>query len=86
MRQGIGYDAAMVSLDLALLYLQDGRTGEVRRVAEEMVTIFSAQDIHREATAALLLFQDAARREAVTAEMVREVAGALEAARGRGAS
>jgi tetratricopeptide (TPR) repeat protein len=82
-RQGIGYDAAMVSLDLALLYLKDGRTGEVRRVAEEMVAIFSAQDVHREATAALLLFQDAARREAVTAEMVREVGAYLEAARGR---
>ncbi|HKV11163.1 MAG TPA: hypothetical protein VJ725_23685 [Thermoanaerobaculia bacterium] len=81
-RQGIGYDAAMVSLDLALLYLKDGRTGEVRRVAEEMVPIFSAQDVHREATAALLLFQDAARREAVTAEMVREVGAYLEAARG----
>jgi tetratricopeptide (TPR) repeat protein len=82
-RQGIGYDAAMVSLDLALLYLKEGRTGEVRRVAEEMVPIFSAQDVHREATAALLLFQDAARREAVTAEMVREVGAYLEAARGR---
>jgi len=81
-RQGIGYDAAMVSLDLALLYLQEGRTGEVRRVAEEMVPVFSAQDVHREATAALLLFQDAARREAVTAEMVREVGAYLEAARG----
>ena len=44
-----------------------------------MVPIFSAQDVHREATAALLLFQDAARREAVT---VREVGAYLEAARG----
>jgi tetratricopeptide (TPR) repeat protein len=81
-RQGIGYDAAMVSLDLALLYLKDGRTGEVRRVAEEMVPLFAAQDVHREATAALVLFQDAARREVVTAEMVREVGAFLEAARG----
>jgi len=81
-RQGIGYDAAMVSLDLALLYLREGRTGEVRRVAEEMVPVFSAQDVHREATAALLLFQEAARREEVTAGLVREVAGFLKAARG----
>jgi tetratricopeptide (TPR) repeat protein len=79
-RQGIGYDAAMVSLDLALLYLKDGRTGEVRRVAEEMVPVFSAQDVHREATAALLLFQDAAWREEVPAELVREVGSYLEAA------
>jgi tetratricopeptide (TPR) repeat protein len=46
-RQGIGYDAAMVSLDLALLYLKEGRAGEVRRVAEEMVLIFAAQGVHR---------------------------------------
>ena len=82
-RQGIGYDAARVSLDLALLYLKDGRTEEVRRVAEEMVPVFAAQDVHREAMAALVLFQDAARREVVTAEMVREVGAYLEAARGR---
>lgn len=82
-RQGIGYDAAMVSLDLALLYLKDGRTEEVRRVAEEMVPVFAAQDVHWEAMAALVLFQDAARREVVTAEMVREVGACLEAARGR---
>ncbi|HSK80745.1 MAG TPA: hypothetical protein VLQ45_30100 [Thermoanaerobaculia bacterium] len=81
-RQGIGYDAAMVSLDLALLYVQEGRTGEVRRVAEEMVPIFAAQDVHREATAALRLFLEAARREEVTAGLVREVAGFLKAARG----
>ena len=82
MRQGIGYDAAMVSLDLALLYVQEGRTGEVRRVAEEMVPVFAAQDVHREAMAALRLFQEAARREEVTAGLVREVVGFLKAARG----
>src|SRR5207237_5522758 len=42
--QGIGYDAAMASLDLAVLYLRQGRTDEVRRLAEEMLPIFQAQD------------------------------------------
>ncbi|HYQ83224.1 MAG TPA: hypothetical protein VEP28_04355, partial [Rubrobacter sp.] len=42
--QGIGYDAAMVSLDLSVLYLRQGRTGDVRRLAEEMVPLFQAQD------------------------------------------
>lgn len=80
-RQGIGFDAALASLDLALLYLDQGRTGEVRRLAEEMVPIFAAQDVHREATAALLLFQEAARREEMTGVLVREVFAFLEAAR-----
>jgi hypothetical protein len=80
-RQGNGYDAAMASLDLALLYLKEGRTAEVLPIAEEMVALFEAQDVHREALAAVLLFQEAAQREEVTAGMVRELAGRLETAR-----
>ena len=80
-RQGIGYDAAMVSLDLTRIYLKEGRTADVQRLAGEMVAIFEAQDVHRETMAALLLFQDAARREEVTAGLVRELTLYLEAAR-----
>jgi tetratricopeptide (TPR) repeat protein len=83
-RQGNGYDAAMAALDLALLYLKEGRTAEVQPLAAEMVALFEAQKVHREALAAVLLFQEAAQREEVTAGMVREVAGRLEAVR-RGA-
>ena len=43
-------------------------------VAEEMFPLFEAQDVHREALAALRLFQEAARREEVTAELVQELA------------
>jgi hypothetical protein len=83
-RQGNGYDAAMASLDLALLYLREGRAADVLPLAEEMAALFGAQEVHREALAAVLLFQEAARREEVTAGMVRELAGRLETARGRG--
>lgn len=79
--EGIGYDAAMVSLDLALLYLAAGRTGEVTQLAEEMLPVFEAQDVHREAAAALMLFQDAARREALSGKLVRELAAYLREAR-----
>jgi hypothetical protein len=83
-RQGTGYDAAMVSLDLTEMYLKEGRTADVQRLAGEMVAIFAAQDVHpgvTEAMATLLLFQDAARREEVTAPLVRELTLYLEAAR-----
>ncbi|HEY2291413.1 MAG TPA: hypothetical protein VGM86_11990 [Thermoanaerobaculia bacterium] len=80
-QQGNGYDAAMVSLDLALLYLKEGRTGEVQRIAAEMHTLFDAQEIHREAAAALLLFQEAAEREALTAEWVEDLTAYLKRAR-----
>ena len=79
--EGIGYDAAMVSMDLTLLYLASGRTSEVRRLAEEMYPIFEAEDVHREALAALMLFQEAARQEELTAAAVREVARYLRDAR-----
>jgi hypothetical protein len=68
------YDAAMVSLDLALLYLREGRSEDVKALAEEMLPIFQAQDVHREALAALLLFQDAARRDELTVAAVTDLA------------
>ncbi len=80
--QGCGYDAALVSMDLALLSLRQGRTDSVRRLAEEMVPILAAQDVHREALAALVLFQDAARRNELTIGKVREIAASLRESRG----
>lgn len=80
--QGIGYDAAMVSIeDLALLYLREGRVKDIKRLAEEIYPIFEAQDIHREAAAALMLFQEAARQEQLTIKVVREYVKYLNEAR-----
>ena len=78
---GSGYDAALVGLDLALLYVEDGRTQNVIRLAEEMVPVFMAEDIHREAAAAVMLFQEAARKEAVTASMIAELISYLRRVR-----
>jgi hypothetical protein len=80
--EGIGYDAALVSLDLALLYLRQNRTAAVKELAEEMREIFTAGDIHREATAALVLFQEAANRETLTAELIEGMTVYLKRARG----
>ncbi len=79
--QGIGFDAAIVSMDLALLYLRQGRTAELKTLAREMLPIFRSQDVHREAVAALVLFQEAAREEQITAVFVRELAAYLDQAR-----
>ncbi len=78
---GIGYDAAIVSLDLAALCLRQGRTADVRQIAEEMLPVFQAQDVHREALAALALFQEAARKDQLTVERTLEVAAYLREAR-----
>ena len=81
LREESGYDAAIVSMDLALLYLRQGRTAELKTLAKEMLPIFRSQDVHREALAALVLFQEAVREEQVTAAFVRELASYLDAAR-----
>ena len=81
MQAGIGFDAAMVSLDLALAYLKNGQTAQTKRLAEQIKPLFEAQDMHREAIAALLLFCEAAEQESLTISFVRELAKFLEAAR-----
>jgi tetratricopeptide (TPR) repeat protein len=79
--EGIGYDAAMVSLDLALVYLRQGRAAELRQLAEELQPVFAAEDLHREAGAALLLFEEALREERVTEKLVEELSVYLKRAR-----
>ncbi|MFL6201009.1 MAG: hypothetical protein ACJ76J_17705 [Thermoanaerobaculia bacterium] len=79
--QRLGYDASIVTLDLAALYLEQGRTQEVRRLAEEALPVLLAQDIHREAMAALIAFHRATELEQATPGMVRQVAAYLFRAR-----
>jgi len=78
---GRGYDAALVTLDLAQLYLQESRSAEVKRLAGEMVQLFLAKDIHHHAAAALTVFQQAAEAERATPRLVREIAAYLRRAR-----
>jgi tetratricopeptide (TPR) repeat protein len=75
------YDAALSSLDLALLWLEEGRKIEVRALALGMAWIFTSQKIHREALAALRLFYEAARQETATVELTQCVITAIEEAR-----
>jgi tetratricopeptide (TPR) repeat protein len=77
----LAYDAALASLDLAGVYAQQGRTADMRRLAEEMWAIFQSRSIHREAMAALLIFRRAAEMEQAGIGLVREIAGFLKRAR-----
>jgi len=72
-RRKLTWDYAVVSLELALILLAQGRTGETRRLAEEMLQIFRVQKVEREALAALQVFCDAARQETATVELTRRV-------------
>lgn len=80
--QGLGYDASMVTLDLAALYLgQEGRGAEVRKLAAEMLPVFLSQDVHRQALAALAAFQQAVETDRATPGLVREITAYLLRAR-----
>lgn len=74
----LGFDTALLSLDLADIYARQGRGAEMRRLAEEMIPIFRSRDVHREALAALLTFQKAAEMESVTLGLIREVSSYLK--------
>lgn len=75
--EGLAFDFALVSLELAALYARDGRAADVLRMAEEILPIFQALEIRRETLAALALLVDAARKEEVTSALLREIAGQL---------
>jgi tetratricopeptide (TPR) repeat protein len=80
--EGIPYDTALVSLELALLYAEQGRTEDLKRLAAEMVPIFASRHIHREALAALTFFRQAVEAERAGAELVTRVANYLRRAEG----
>jgi hypothetical protein len=71
--RGIAYDAALVTLEGAVLYLQQGRIREVKTLVRQMTPIFQAQGVHREALAALKLFCEAAETESATVDLARRV-------------
>ena len=81
--EGNAFDAALAALDLSISLIQEGKTAEVRELADEMVTVFRNLEVSREPMAAVLLFQEAARRESATAELAREVASLLVKANAR---
>ena len=80
---GRAYHVAVVTLELATLYLEQGQLAAVKQLAAEALPEFTKQGVHREAQATLELF-----RQAVLAEQVQlaQVRGWLErlGARGRG--
>jgi tetratricopeptide (TPR) repeat protein len=77
---GLGYEAALVMLDLVTLHLDLGRRGEICRLAEELLPAVLALDIHRQAAAALVTFQQAAAGDRVTPALVRDIAAYLRRA------
>jgi tetratricopeptide (TPR) repeat protein/DNA-binding XRE family transcriptional regulator len=67
------YDVALAQLEIILFLLEEGHTAEVKAVARQLAKVFKVQGIHREALAALQLFEEAVQRDQATAELARRV-------------
>jgi tetratricopeptide (TPR) repeat protein len=78
--EDVPFDTALVSLEVAALYAEQGRTGELRQLAQEMLPIFSSLQIHREALAALSFLLQAIQSESASAKLVAAVANYLRKA------
>ena len=75
------YDAALVSLDLAAVHLRQEHYAEVLQLAGEMLTIFRALEIDREAIAAIFFLERAAAAREVSLALLGELASYLNRAR-----
>lgn len=81
LEQEIAFDAAMVSLDLAMVHARRGETSEVMRIVVEIVPVFQACQVNPEAIAALLLFREAADAERAAAGFLGRMATYLQRSR-----
>ncbi|HYU35227.1 MAG TPA: hypothetical protein VEW48_24000 [Thermoanaerobaculia bacterium] len=76
---GLDYDAALVSFDLAVVWLEQGKKEEVRRLLHEMLETFRTRYIAREAIAALIMLRDSADEGELTTETVEMIGGLFRA-------
>lgn len=74
-KEGMIYDAALISFDLASVWLLKGKRKEVRQLIQEMLETFRTRYIAREAIASLLMLRDAADRGALSLDLLDMVAG-----------
>ena len=76
----IWFDAALVTLELAVIFLRQGRTDMVKTLAVHLAPIFRANGVHPEAMAALTLFRQAAEQEKVTLDLAERLVAFLRKA------
>lgn len=76
----IWFDAALVTLELAVVFLKQGRTDMVKTLAIHLAPIFKSNGVQPEAMAALTLFRNAADQERVTLDLAERLVAFLRKA------
>jgi tetratricopeptide (TPR) repeat protein len=74
------FDVALVSLEIAALCAEQGRTGELKGLTNEMVATFIGLDLPREVVAALSFFLQAIQSESASTTLIAAVASYLRQA------
>lgn len=70
---GEGLNTALVSMELASLYVRHDRPRDLHRLSDEIFPMFQLRDLPREAIGALTTFQEAVQQERLTPELVDEI-------------
>lgn len=83
LEKGMNYDAALISFDLATVWLRQGKRAEVRELLQEMLDTFRARYIAREAIATFVMLRDAANDNEITLGLLRRATVFIELLRGR---
>jgi tetratricopeptide (TPR) repeat protein len=77
-RRGQVYHSGIIALDLAGIWLRQGRTDDVKRLIGETLAIFRERYVARETIAALLMLREALDQDRATLELVVAVASLIE--------
>lgn len=77
--RGLGFDAALVTLELALVYLRQGREPDTRDLAQESVPLFEEKGAQKYVTDAMRFLRDAAQKnEPLTPSLLTRMAELLQ--------
>lgn len=72
--RGLRFEVALISLDLAAVYVQLGRYSAAGRLAGRLISLFESWGVHRRAIQAWVILEHALLAETATVEMVQRIA------------